>query len=150
MEVWQIITTIIAILAFMGAIIWRFAALEIKIKDLPHTMSDMKERLSAVEARVNDIFDIFLEDGRSRRRDLREYHSAPKLTKAANDLIPDDVKKSITRKRMESNNCLPGREIVSQLKQELTLDRLSQDATERGLGLQEWIAILADYDEEES
>ena len=149
MEAWQIIATIIGVLAFMGGLIWRFAALEIKTKELPHALTAVKERLSAVEARVNDIFDIFLEDGRSRRRDLREYHSAPKLTKEANGLIPDDVKKRITKKRMESNNSLPGREIVRHLKEELTIERLSQDAIDKGLSLLEYLALLADYSEEE-
>jgi hypothetical protein len=146
---WQIVIAIIAGLGLLGSIIWRFAALEIKTKNLPTILEAIRNRLTTVEIRVNDIFDIFLEDGRSRRRDMREHHSKPRLTKEGKALIPDDVKECITKKRIMSNNQMPGREMIFQLKQELTIERLSQDAVEHGLGLIEYLALLADYCEEE-
>ena len=134
-------------------LLWRFVTLEVKAKQIPtliKTVNNMGIQLEHVNTKVEDIWDIFLDEGRSKRRDLRVYESAPRLSDEGKGLVPEDLKQAILEEKDNERgnaNCdLPQHELISRLKKRFGLERLVKEALEREMSLQEYLALLADYD----
>lgn len=130
-------------------LIWRFVTLEIRARQIPpltKAVQSLSLQVEHVKTKVEDIWEIFLDDGRARRRDLRIYESSPRLSDEGKGLVPDDVKAAILEERKNSNSPLPGHELISLLKKRFGLERLVSEALERGMSLQDYLALLADYD----
>lgn len=129
-------------------LLWRFITLEVKAKQIPtliKTVNTMGIQLEHVNTKVEDIWAIFLDDGRSKRRDLRVYESALRLSDEGKGLVPEDLKQAILEEK--NNDCdLAGHELIHRLKKRFGLARLVKEALERELSLQEYLALLADYD----
>lgn len=129
-------------------LLWRFVTLEVKAKQIPtliKTVNTMGIQLEHVNTKVEDIWAIFLDDGRSKRRDLRVYESAPRLSDEGKGLVPEDLKQAILEEK--NNDCdLAGHELIHRLKKRFGLARLVKEALEREMSLQEYLALLADYD----
>jgi len=134
-------------------LLWRFITLEVKAKQIPtliKTVNTIGIQLEHVNTKVEDIWDIFLDEGRSKRRDLRVYESAPRLSDEGKGLVPEDLKQAILEEKDNERgnaNCdLPQHELISRLKKRFGLERLVKEALEREMSLQEYLALLADYD----
>lgn len=143
MELWQIIIAIIGGLGLVGGIIWRFATLEVKMR----LLESIPTKVERLQTKVDDIWDVFLEQGRSSRRDLRIHESAPRLSDDGKNLVPDD-KKAAIRELRRANPPLTGYDLISKLKKMFTVERLAEEARERGMDLDQYLALLADYEQE--
>lgn len=141
MSMGEIIGSIIGGLALISGIIWRFVT---KLHSLQDAVQLLAIQVERIKTKVEDIWLIFLEEGRSRRSDMRE---SPKLSEKGKELVPEDIRQAIACYRKECyNDCeIAGHEIVSLIIKSLGIERLSADAKDRDLSLQEYVAVLADY-----
>jgi len=90
------------------------------------------------------LWDIYVVDALRNRPDLAEHSSAYKLKKEGEDLIPEYMKPLLERiphNPLNSENIATGYLVVKYVG----LDPISKMATEKGLSVQESIAILSCY-----
>lgn len=148
MELGEIIGTGIGGSIILIGLIWRLVTLEVRAKQIPNLAKAVQLlalQLEHVNTKVEDIWAIFLDDGRSKRRDLRVYESTPRLSDEGKGLVPEDLKQAILEEK--NNDCdLAGHELIHRLKKRFGLERLVKEALEREMSLQEYLALLADYD----
>ncbi|MBA7619766.1 hypothetical protein ES703_27107 [subsurface metagenome] len=133
MSLGEIVVALIGGLTFIGAIIWRFHLLALQVE--------------RIKTKVEDLWDILLEDGRLRISDLR---ASSRLSEKGKAMVPDDIKQAIAQYREECHNdCeIAGHDIICLIKKSLGIARLSADAKERHMSLLEYVALLADYYED--
>ncbi len=93
---------------------------------------------------VQTLWDVYVIDPLHRRPDIAEFHSLPKLTQKGLDYIPADVKKQLDRMAATAGdkvNVTSGYMAV----QAIGLDKIMTIANEKGLSIQEIIAVLNTY-----
>lgn len=98
---------------------------------------------------VKTLWDIYVVDALRTRPDLAEHHSAYKLKPEGEDLIPDDIKQEL---KQLPHNPFNNDEIASGylVVKFLGLERVSKMAEQKGLSVQEAIAILSTYLDEKN
>jgi len=90
------------------------------------------------------LWDIYVVDALRSRPDLADHHSAFKLKKEGEDLIPDDIKQDLDKlhnPEVNDESLASGWLVVKFLG----MERVSQMAEAKGLSVQEAIAILSTY-----
>ncbi|MBA7652328.1 hypothetical protein ES703_60158 [subsurface metagenome] len=90
------------------------------------------------------LWEIYVIDALHHRPDLAEHGSSFKLKKAGEEIIPDDIKQLLRQIPLNPYNheaiatgCL--------VVQHIGLDRISKMSEEKGLSIQEAIALLSTY-----
>jgi len=93
---------------------------------------------------VKTLWDIYVVDALHNRPDLAEHHSAYKLKPEGEELIPEDVKqklKEIPKNPRSKEDIASGWLVVKFLG----MERVSQMAEKKGLTVQEAIAVLSAF-----
>lgn len=97
---------------------------------------------------VKTLWDVYVMDALRHRPDLANHGSSYKLKKEAEDLIPDQLKKALDNIPLNpaanTNQIASGWLVVKHLG----LEQIQDMAEEKGLNVQEAIAILSTYLEE--
>lgn len=93
---------------------------------------------------VKTLWDIYVLDALRNRPDLAEHHSPYKLKPEARDLIPDDLKSELNKNTNNSDQ-KEGIATGYLVVKILGIERVSQIAEQKGLSVQEFIAVLSTY-----
>lgn len=121
--------------------------IEAKLGNVCQSMQ--KYPLEETAIMTKTLWEIYVVDALRNRPDLAEHHSSYKLKQEGEDLIPDDIKQELDNLPTNPTNdesIATGYLVVKFLGQE----RISRMAEEKGLSMQEAIAVLSTYLDENS
>ncbi len=124
--------------------IWK-GGVDSKLKDITRLLSQYPPSETALMTKT--LWDIYVVDALRNRPDLAEHQSAYKLKKEAEDLIPDHLKAELCQISKNPSIGEQGEAIASGwlVVKFLGMEAISRMAEEKGLSVQESIAILSCY-----
>ncbi|MBW2560823.1 MAG: hypothetical protein JRE40_08210 [Deltaproteobacteria bacterium] len=148
MDLAAIIGAVSGVISIIGVVyllgVWK-GSVDSKLKDIVQRLSQYPPEETALMTKT--LWDIYVVDALRGRPDLAEHGSAYKLSKVAEDLIPDHLKAELCQISKNIKNCNKSEAIASGwlVVKYLGMEAISQMAEERGLSVQESIAILSCY-----
>jgi len=125
--------------------VWK-GGVDSKLRDITRLLSQYPPPETALMTKT--LWDIYVVDALRNRPDLAEHQSAYKLRKEGEDLIPDNLKAELCQiSRNLDENCNKSEAIASGwlVVKYLGMEAISRMAEEKGLSVQESIAILSTY-----
>lgn len=124
--------------------IWK-GGVDSKLKDITQLLSQYPPSETALMTKT--LWDIYVVDALRNRPDLAEHQSAYKLRKEGEDLIPDHLKAELCQISKNPSIGEKGEAIASGwlVVKCLGMEAISRMAEEKGLSVQESIAILSTY-----
>lgn len=125
--------------------VWR-GKVDSQLKDFGHLLEAYPP--AEMWTMVKTLWDIYVLDALRNRPDLADHGSSYKLKKEGEDLIPEQLQKALDdiplNPIMSANQIASGWLVVKHLG----LEQVQQMADEKGLTVQESLAILSTYLEE--
>jgi len=139
------VVSIFGLAYLLGA--WK-GSVDSKLKDITYLLSQYPP--SEIALMTKTLWDIYVVDTLRGRPDLAEHGSAYKLKKEGEDLISDNLKAElcqISKDLANGENCNKSEAIASGwlVVKHLGMEAISRMADEKGLSIQESIAILSTY-----
>jgi len=124
--------------------IWK-GGVDSKLKDITQLLSQYPPSETALMTKT--LWDIYVVDALRNRPDLAEHQSAYKLRKEGEDLIPEHLKAELCQIFKNPSIGEKGEAIASGwlVVKCLGMEAISRMAEEKGLSVQESIAILSTY-----
>ena len=126
--------------------VWK-GGVDSKLKDIVQRLSQYPPEETG--RMINTLWEVYVLDPLRNRPDLAEHSSAYKLNKVGEDLIPDHLKAELCQisKDLATENCNKSEAIASGwlVVKSLGIEVISRMAEEKGLSVQESIAILSCY-----
>ncbi len=151
MDLFAIIGAVSGVISIVGLVyllgVWK-GGVDSKLKDIARLLSQYPPSETALMTKT--LWDIYVVDALRNRPDLAEHQSAYKLREEGEDLIPDHLKAEIcqiSKNLAIVENCNKSEAIASGwlVVKYLGMEAISQMADEKGLSVQESIAILSTY-----
>ena len=139
------VISILCIVYLLG--VWK-GGVDSKLKDQAQLLSQYPPSETALMTKT--LWEIYVVDALRNRPDLAEHQSTYKLRKEGEDLIPDHLKAElcqISKNLVSVENCNKSEAISSGwlVVKYLGIEAISRMAEEKGLSVQEAIAILSTY-----
>lgn len=145
MDIFAIIGSVSGLISIVGLVyllgVWK-GSVDSKLRDITQQISQYPPGETSLMAKT--LWDIYVVDALRNRPDLAEHHSSYKLRREGEDLIPDDIKQELNQVPHNEQN----KDAIASgwlVVKHLGMEAISRVADEKGLSIQEAIAILSTY-----